>query len=125
MASDKVFSDHLGASSTRVDFGKFQRFCNDRPRVGTIPTTAPLVEMTQLFVSVILVLAASGAFAQTGPDKTSPSAPSTGSIREPPPIGGASINPELRTKATKDIPMGDGKPKNSPAPAKERTEPRK
>jgi hypothetical protein len=89
-----------------------------------MPTTASLVAMAQLFTIAVLVLAASGAFAQPAPDKASPSAPSTGSIREAPPIGGASINPELRTKATKDIPMGNGKPKNSPAP-KERTEPRK
>jgi hypothetical protein len=80
--------------------------------------------MTQLFAIIILVLAASGSFAQSGTDKTSPTPPSTGSIRANPPISGA-INPELRTKATKDIPMGNGKSQNSRAPAKERADPRK
>ena len=81
--------------------------------------------MKRLIAIVVGVLAASGSFAQPAPDKASPSPPSTGSIREAPQIGGASINPELRSKATKDIPMGIGKPKNSGAPAKERTERRK
>ena len=55
------------------------------------------------------------AFAQSAPDKSTTPAPS-GSPKDAPPIGGATIPSDMRTKSTKDVPMGDGKPKSS-APA--------
>ena len=67
--------------------------------------------MGQLFAFAILVLATSVSFAQPVPDKASPSAPS--GAQNAPPVGGAGIAPELRSKATKDIPMGNNKPKPS------------
>jgi len=54
-------------------------------------------------------------FAQSAPDKPTTPAPS-GSQKDAPPIGGATIPRDMRTNATKDVPMGDGKPKSS-APA--------
>jgi hypothetical protein len=54
-------------------------------------------------------------FAQSAPEK--PKAPaSSGSQKEAPPAGGATIPSDMRTNASKDVPMGNGKPKSS-APA--------
>jgi hypothetical protein len=73
--------------------------------------------MARLFSIALWVLAASAASAQSPADRPHPPATSGGGqIREAPPVGGAGIPKDLRSNATKDIPMGDGKPKGS-APA--------
>ena len=72
--------------------------------------------MARLFSIALWALAASAAFAQAPADRPGPPATSGGQIREAPPVGGAGIPRDLRSNATKDIPMGDGKPKGG-APA--------
>jgi hypothetical protein len=78
--------------------------------------------MRQLFAFALLVLAGSAAFAQQpAPDKPTSSIPSKGQ-NSTPPAGGAAIPPELRSNSTKDIPMGNGKPKENAPAAAERNE---
>lgn len=74
---------------------------------------------TKMFAcaGVIMLLVAAGplarsGFAQPAPDKPSASAPS-GSQKDAPPVGGATIPSDMRTNATKDVPMGNDKPKSS------------
>ena len=70
--------------------------------------------MRQVFGVAVLLLATSAAFAQPAGDK-----PAAGGQISPagPPPGGATIPPEQRSKATKDVPMGNGTPKaNGSAP---------
>ena len=71
-------------------------------------------KVRQVFSVAVLLLATSAAFAQPAGDKPV----AGGQISQPgPPPGGATIPPEQRSKATKDVPMGNGKPKaNGPAP---------
>lgn len=71
--------------------------------------------MLKCFILAASVLAGSAALAQPASDKTTTAPAPTGSqTREvPPPPGGAAIPSDLRSKATKDIPMGNGKPKSS------------
>ena len=70
--------------------------------------------MRQAFSVAVLLLATSAAFAQPAGEKPA----AGGQISQPgPPPGGATIPPEQRSNATKDIPMGNGKPKaNGTAP---------
>jgi hypothetical protein len=67
--------------------------------------------MRQSVCVVALVLATSVAVAQTA--TTSPTAGGKQTKGTTPPGGGASIPSDLRRNASKDVPMGEGKPKNS------------
>ena len=69
--------------------------------------------MLKCFILAASVLAGSAALAQPAPDKPNSSTPKGGQIKESPPTGGAGIPRDQRSNATKDIPMGNGKPKSS------------
>jgi hypothetical protein len=65
--------------------------------------------MVSLFASAaMLVLTISASLAQEAADKPTSSIPK--GQPSAPPIGAATIPPEFRSNATKDIPMGNGKP---------------
>ena len=69
--------------------------------------------MLKWFSLATYVLTASAAWAQPASDKPNTSAPRGGQVKEAPPTGGAGIPRDQRSNATKDIPMGNGKPKSS------------
>jgi len=64
-----------------------------------------------VFWIAVLLLAGSPAFAQSAGDNSAAGVRTNPA--HPPPPGGATIPPEQRSNATKDVPMGDGKPKAS------------
>jgi hypothetical protein len=78
--------------------------------------------MARFLAFALLLLAGSAAFAQQpAPDKPTSAIPNKGQ-NSAPPAGGAAIPPELRSNSTKDIPMGNGKPKEGAPAATERND---